>query len=133
MGGEIKAPSLDELFDFSELEELGQFDDERILQGLVTKQELFELEGKLIKNYFEKAKAERKEFILIKNQVKYRRLKEAGEVVSEKSSKFYLLVDGYHNVLDMVPVAYHLLDTEEGRFYAKLMPLDECHQLQEQS
>ncbi len=100
-------------------ESLDKFDDERILKGLVTPQEKKDLGAKLVKMYLELAKTKRKKVIVLKDREEYEKLRQSGELFS--GDNLYLLVDRKtENIADMNPVVYHLLDTEEGLFYAKL-------------
>ncbi len=100
-------------------QEYGQFDDERILRGLVTPKEKKDLGEKLVKMFMERAKQRGKPVIVLRDRDKYEVLRTTRELFSEND--FFLLVQGEPpKVQDMTPVVYHLLDTKEGLFYAKL-------------
>ena len=100
-------------------EPLDQFDDERILKGLVTPQEKQDLGAKLVKMYLERAKEKGVPVKVLTNQKEYENLGQSRKLFS--GDEFYLLIDeALRTVKDMAPVVYHLLDTEEGLFYAKL-------------
>ncbi len=121
MGGE-QALRLDDIFDFSELEKVDRFDDERIVRGLVTADEVNELENTLLRLYVDRAKREGKPFVTVTDAQKYHALKET-KAIFDADARYLFIDETTHAVLDMVPVAYHLLDTKEGSFYAKLMQL----------
>ena len=100
-------------------EHLDQFDDERILKGLVTPQEKKDLGAKLIKMYLERARSRGRTVVVLRNREEYEKLRQSGKLFFGKN--FYLLIEGNpEQVLDMTPVVYHLLDTEEGLFYGML-------------
>lgn len=96
---------------------LDRFDDERILKGLVTSQEIRELERKLIELYFMKAKEQGKKIIVIRNAEDYEKLVNSGQIFQD--GDFYFFIDA-EKIAHMLPVKYHLIDTDEGLFYAKL-------------
>jgi len=103
-----------------------QFDENRILQGQVTHDEKVVLETKLIHMYKERAKELGRKFVIITNRDHYESLRESGELFD--GPHFYLHMEE-GEVMDMVPVTHHLLDTPEGNFYAKLItPHDGCRQ-----
>ena len=100
-------------------EPIDQFDDERILKGLVTPQEKQDLGAKLVRMYLERAKEKGIPVKVITNQKEYENLGQSRKLFS--GDEFYLLIDEVlRTVKDMAPVVYHLLDTEEGLLYAKL-------------
>jgi|SRR3989344_6174971 len=100
-------------------EHLNQFDDERILKGLVTPQEKQDLGAKLVRMYLERAKEKGMSVKVLTNQDEYEILGQSGKLFS--GDEFYLLIDeALKEVQDMRSVVYHLLDTDEGLFYAKL-------------
>jgi hypothetical protein len=108
-------------------EEESRFDDSRITNGEVTIEERCGLEYDLMKLYLQKAKSTKKPIIVVSEKDEYEQIKISGELFS--GNNFYLLMDRKRErVLDMVPIAYHLLETKEGNFYAKLLLHDECHQ-----
>ena len=100
-------------------EPLDQFDDERILKGLVTPQEKNDLGAKLVRMYLELAKKKGVPVKVLTNQEEYETLGQTGKLFS--GDELYLLIDeALGTVKDMRAVVYHLLDTEEGLFYGKL-------------
>lgn len=105
----------------SHLRLVKQYDDSRILEGKVSDSERSDLEVTLRDMYLKKALREGKEINLHYEPDTYDALKTSDSFFSE----FHLLVDKHHRVLDMTPITYHLLDTDEGLFYAKLMLHDE--------
>jgi hypothetical protein len=108
----------------SDLRIVKQYDDTRILEGGVGEIEKSDLEVTLQRMYLAKAKEEGQDIKLHKDLETYQELRSNPNFFSE----FHLLVDDHCNVLDMTPLAYHLIDTEQGLFYAKLMLHDECRQ-----
>lgn len=100
-------------------QEYKQFDDERILRGLVTKKEKKDLEVKLVKMYLERARERGKPIIVLKDKDRYEALRATDQLFA--GNEFYLLVQGEPpKVKDLSTIVYHLLDTEEGLFFAKL-------------
>lgn len=104
-----------------------ELDDERIMRGEVSDEEKRGLERRLLGMYSRKAEAAGKDIVIMTNAKEYEQLRVSGELF-ERNKYFLLMNENKTELLDMTPVAYHLLRTPEGRFYAKLMPLDECHQ-----
>lgn len=94
-----------------------RFDDERIVKGLVSDEEIAQLEDILIKMYLEKAKETGKEVKVVTDRAEYERLREKGEIF--KGDKHYIFMED--NKIYMPDIAYYMLDTEEGLFYAKLL------------
>ncbi len=108
---------------------MNHFADERIIQGKVSGEERRDLEETLLRLYFQRAQKQDKPIIIYSTAHQpdrewYERLKLSGLLFNDPD-QFYLLTDGRGNVQDMTPLAYQLLDTPEGRFYAKLMVRDE--------
>lgn len=96
-----------------------QFDDTRILRDEVGPQERSRLEHTLLRMFLSRAKAKHIPVSLVQDAKFYEELKVSQTLFD--TNHFYLFVDDKKNVRDMTPVAYHLLDTDEGLFYAKLM------------
>lgn len=92
------------------------FDDKRILDGKVSEEEISALEEMLMEMFLKKAQALGKPIQTIRNWTEYNEMFKAGKPFED----FCLYIDNTEKVGDMRPVAYHLLDTDEGRFYAKL-------------
>ena len=103
---------------------LSQFDEGRIIRREVSTHERATLKEKLVKMFAEKAAREEKEVVGITDEKEYAALNKSGEFFSGR--KYYLFVDKQGNA-DMRHIVYHLLDTEEGRFYGKLIVYDEDH------
>lgn len=108
---------------------MDHFADERILRGKVSREERRDLEEALLRMYFQRAQKQGKPIIFHSTDHQpdkegYEQLKLSGLLFNDPD-QFYLLTDGRGNVQDMTPIAYELLDTQEGRFYAKLMLRDE--------
>jgi len=103
-----------------------QFDDERISRREVSLDERIELEKQLLQMYHRRAEAAGKRVIIVTDMTRYEELRDSGYLFDD--DEFYLFMDEEKNVLDMVPVAQRLLDTEEGNFYAKLILQGEDHQ-----
>lgn len=99
-----------------EEEILDEFDDERISKGLVTDKEISELEKKLIAMYIKRAAVQGKDLVYIHNE------DERQKLIDEKKwfagNTFYIYIDEEEKV-DMTSILYQMLDTDEGRFYAK--------------
>ena len=97
-----------------------QCSDELLAKGLVSSRGVAQLEETLIRLYLERARDTKKNVVILADHEHYQTLRRSGAVFDGGS--FYLFVDeSFHHVLDMTPVAYHLLDTQEGLFYAKFM------------
>ena len=104
---------------------VGQFDDQRILDGIVSDEERQELEKQLLSMYLEKAKLFGIEVVVLTDKDEYAKLKNSEELFD--TNKFYLLLDKEKKrVMDMVPITYHLLEKKKARFYAKIMLHDEA-------
>lgn len=103
----------------------GQFDDDRICDEDVSLEERCELEKKLIRMFAEKAAKEEKRIVFLKDHEEYKRLKESGDVF--RGDQYYISVDEKGDIRDMKPLAYHLIDTKEGRFYAKIIVHEKGH------
>ncbi len=105
----------------AESDTLERFDDERITRGLVTNDEISALEKTLLRMYLEKANAHGKTVVVTTDRAEYDARKRSGDAFD--GPNLYLLMDSQRStVLDMALVAFHLIDTPEGLFYAKLMP-----------
>lgn len=104
------------------------YDSERIAVGEVFKEEICQLEEKLLTMYFELAKTSGKKLVIHTDRQEYESLRESE--LFDDPNNLYLLMDQYHSqVLDKTPLIFHLADTEEGRFYAKYsMLLEANHQ-----
>lgn len=89
------------------------FNDDLIVQGKVTEEQIKNLEETLLKMYAEKAQKEGKTINTITK-------KELYESVKNNNEDYNLYTDSEGNVKDMTPVVTKLLDTEEGLFYAKI-------------
>lgn len=108
-------------------ESFGIFDDERILKGQVSVQERQDLEKKLLGMYLNRAIQNGKGVTVVTDKIEYEGLRRSGELFD--GDKFYLLMNhGKTRVIDMTPLAYHLRETKEGNFYAKLILQDGHHQ-----
>jgi len=95
-------------------------DDERILRNQVTREEVTDLEGTLIEMFLRKVKEEQKTLTILSDARRYDRLRTSGELFNGGS--YFLLIDSdTGSISDILPIAYHLLGTEEGKFYAKFM------------
>ena len=102
-----------------------KLDDRRILDGTVTSEERSALERKLLRMYLVRSNEEGRGFEIVHDYKRYAMLKNTGKLF--EGSTWYVLMDiRAKEVKDFAPIAYHLMDTEEGLFYAKLMQLDEC-------
>ena len=99
-----------------------KLDDDRILRGEVTREERGKLEQTLLTMLFSRAKTNHIPVSLVHDVRFYNALKKSEALFSK--DHFYIFVDKKDHVRDMTPVAYHLLDTDEGLFYAKLMQFD---------
>jgi len=89
------------------------FNDDLIVQGKVTQDQIKNLEETLLKMYAERAKKEGKSINTFTNESLY-------ESVKNNKEEYNLHTDSEGNVKDMTPVVTKLLDTEEGLFYAKI-------------
>lgn len=99
---------------------LDMFNDERILNGEVSDEEMSSLRKTVVRLYLERAKREGKTVEMITDQKEYDRLWNSNALFD--GDKFYMLLDeGGKNLIDMTPLAYRLMDTVEGNFYAKCM------------
>ena len=86
------------------------------------------LESRLVRMYLKKARTLRKPVVMMRDIHEYMVLR--SKVLVENPDAFYMLVQKGH-VLDMTPVVYHLLDTDEGLQYAVFRQLEcqpEMHQ-----
>jgi hypothetical protein len=81
------------------------------------KSSIAKLETHLIQMFFEKAKAECKEIICIKDMSEYISLFESNRLFDDE--RYYLLFDESNKLKDLRPVIYHLASTEEARRYVK--------------
>ena len=102
-----------------------KFDDRRILDGTVTPEERSALERKLLRMYTLRSREEGANFEIVHDHKRYDALKNTGKLF--EGNTWYVFMDiRAKEVKDFAPLAYRLMDTEEGLFYAKLMQLDEC-------
>lgn len=100
------------------------FDDERILREEITPEEKQDIETKLLQMYISRAEKKKIPLEVLTDEERYKGLDEDGSLFS--GERYYVLMDEKReNLLDMRPIAYHLLDTPEGNFYAKIMLHDE--------
>lgn len=108
---------------------MNHFADERILQGGVSPEERSDLEKTLLRMYFQRARKQGKSVSFYRTSQpseaeRYELLKFSGLLFNDPD-QFHLLTDEDGHIRDMTPIAYRLLDTQEGRFYAKLILRDE--------
>lgn len=92
-------------------------DDRKILNGEVSKKEKTALENTLLEMFMQKATEKGKNVKIIRNKEEYDKLFIEGMPLQD----YYLFIDEEEKVGDWRPVAYHLLHTDEGRFYAKIL------------
>ncbi|MEM3126592.1 MAG: hypothetical protein QW331_00790 [Candidatus Woesearchaeota archaeon] len=99
------------LFDLEEDPEevLERVSDERIQSGQVLPTETEELEKRLIRMFFQHAKASEREVVCVTDHDEYERLRASGELF--EGIKYYLLVNKKGDILDMNPIIFHLLRT----------------------
>ena len=94
-------------------------DEKRINDGSVSPEEMKELELRLVGLYIERAKESNKDIQCVDlNSELYKKIIASGEIID--GDKYYLVTDE-EGIVDLRNVAYALLDTEEGLFYAKAM------------
>lgn len=121
MAGQQESSSID-AHAIESAEEFDQFDEERIIRGEVSPKEVSDLENKLVEMYLQRARLLGKPIVVITSKAEYERLKASGEFYDKE--KFYLVMDEKcEQIADMHPLFCRLLDTDEGRFYAKLVLL----------
>ena len=102
------------------------FDDQRILDGKVTDEEIQGLEDELIKDFLNRAKLEGKSITTMYDPEEYEALRKTKELF--EGDQYYLLLDTKtEKVLDMAPIIFHSTNLETSLFYAKLILHDECH------
>lgn len=89
------------------------FNDDLIVQGKVTQDQIKNLEETLLKMYAERAQKEGKSINAFTNEDVYNSVK-------NNKDDYNIYTDSEGNVKDMTPVVTKLLDTEEGLFYAKI-------------
>jgi len=87
--------------------------DDLIIQGKITKDQIKNLEETLLKMYAQRAQKEGKNINTFTNERLY-------ESVKNNREEYNLYTDEQGNVKDMTPVVTKLLDTDEGLFYAKI-------------
>lgn len=78
------------------------------------------LEMKLLRMFLEKVQTIGSEIEIVDDPHYYKALWKSGRMLSE--DRFYLYIDDEDNI-DMTPIVYHLIDTEEGYTYAKITRL----------
>ncbi|MBI4451579.1 hypothetical protein HY642_06410 [Candidatus Woesearchaeota archaeon] len=97
---------------------LEQFDDERIVRGLVTDAERRALEDRLVEMYIRRAKERGVGLVIVRDAKEYVALKTSGEVFDGRN--FYLYMNDHDCVGDMAPIVVRMIDTPEGLFLGKL-------------
>ena len=100
-----------------------EFDDNRIFNRELTEDEVTDLEAKLQSMYVEHVSKQGKTIRVITDHNEYESLRESGELFN--GNNYYLFMDkGLTNILDMIPITLHLINTKEGLFYAKYLHLN---------
>jgi len=93
------------------------FSDSRILSGQVSDAERRDLEKRLFDMLLQRAQQQGRKVVILTDLELYERFRNSGD-----TSTYYLLMDKKRSrILDTIPLAVHLIDTDEGRFYGKVI------------
>jgi hypothetical protein len=99
-----------------------RYDDSRLED--LSDSEKRELEGTLVVMYLIRAREEGLPIKLERDPNVYQGLQESGTIFNDTEAR-HLFLNEAGQIGDMHPIVYHLMDTPEAKFYAKLLLSEE--------